>query len=72
MFARKLKLLLTATTFTHFHVILPGLEQGESRATSHRCVVSPAKAGSEFPGRALAARLKSEVVPCYKASRRRG
>jgi len=33
MSARKLKLLLKATTFTHFHVILPGLEQRETRGT---------------------------------------
>jgi len=64
MSARKRKLGLKATTFTHFHVILPGLETRETRGTQHRHVVSPAKAGSEFPGRELAARLKTEDVPC--------
>jgi hypothetical protein len=50
MSGRKLKLLLKTTTFTHFHVVLPGLEHRETRATQHRYVVSPAKAGSEFLG----------------------
>ena len=50
MSARKLKLGLKATTFTYFHVILPGLEHRETQGTLHRYVVSPAKAGSEFLG----------------------
>ena len=33
MSARKLKLRLETTTFTHFQVILPGLEHRETRAT---------------------------------------
>ena len=33
MTARKLKLRLKTTTFTHFGVILPGLEHRETRAT---------------------------------------
>ncbi len=36
MSAGKLKLLLKTTTFTHFHVVLPGLEHRETRATRHR------------------------------------
>ena len=50
MSARKLKLRLKGTTFTYFHVILPGLEHRETPGTRHRYVVSPAKAGSEFLG----------------------
>ncbi len=50
MSAGRLKLLLKTTTFAHFHVVLPGLEHREIHGTRHRYVVSPAKAGSEFPG----------------------
>ncbi len=57
MSARKLKLRLETTTFTHFQVILPGLEHRETRATRE---IGPC------------ARLRSIVPPLHSNKRKVG